>query len=60
MVDVIGLKGSPDERIANWRTMITLREVISFYKEKDRNKYSSAIEKDTQVYNNILRDYIAA
>ena len=52
--NVIGLKGTSEERLGQWRAMLLLREYNRIYKESKVKEPP----KDSKLYNYIFKNYI--
>lgn len=61
--NVIGYKDTPDERLANWRTMIFIRDSVRESKKlvdqvENKDKFSKALNKEKELYDYFLSNYV--
>lgn len=60
MTNVIGYKGTPDERLESWLTLLLLRKTIAWSKAENAVMFKPTIERETAWYNEEFRNYVAA
>lgn len=56
MDNVIGYKGSIEERKINWSILRELKEQLKFYKEHP-DKYTIATDKQSKAYKRVFKEY---
>lgn len=60
-MNVIGYKGSPEDRQQQWTTMIFLRSSVEWMRAaNDNGMFDRAIEKEKDLYRLYLREYVKA
>lgn len=57
MTNVIGYKRDYVERLTDWRTMLMLKEDISFYKNRPED-FITVVDKNKRIYKKILQEYL--
>jgi hypothetical protein len=56
--NVIGYKGTEEDRTINWSVLRSLREQLKFYNNRP-NEFLIAKDKQSKAYKKFFRDYIS-
>lgn len=59
MDNVIGYKGTKEDRQINWRVLSSLKGQLNFYKDQPNNTYTVARDKQSKAYNRFFKEYIS-
>lgn len=58
--NIIGYKGTPNERLEDWRGMLAVRKSFKYLKDKPDEKLRAIAEDDRGTYKREVKRYVAA